>query len=1283
MAIYHLATHTMSRRDGHNALAAAAYRSGVCLVDERSGEVFDFIRKRGVVSSQIVVPEGMQAPERAALWNAAEAAEKRKDARICREWRVALPHELDDAQRHKLTRALAQHIADRHGVAVDSAIHAPDRFGDQRNAHAHILATTRVIEPDGRLGKKATIEVANKDRKKLGIPGTSQGDILEMRAETARLINQALELAGHEARVDHRSYAEQAVELTPTQHLGRGAVALERQGIVTERLEHHQEDRARQRADILARPEIILDKITVQQAVFSRRSIAEELNRYIDAPQEFQNLLARLEMSPELVTLDAGREGRGARYTTREMLAVENHMVATAQHMADSSGRGVREQIVTAAIAGVGTLSAEQETAVRYVTGPARLSVVIGDAGTGKSFSMKVAREAFEADGWRVRGAALAGKAAAELQEGSGIESRTLASLERAWAKGRDLLTAHDVLVIDEAGMIGTRQMDRILHAARKARARVVLLGDDKQLAAIDAGAALRAIVDRTGAAEITEIRRQKHEWMRAASQELARGDMDKAIRAYADRGSVQMLDTREDAAQATAAAYVRDIDLGQGQIILTQTNAEVLRLNALVRNLRQARGELQGEASFRTSAGVKTFAAGDRILFRQNDSALGVMNGTLGTVLAAEKGRLKVRLDGEAARTIVVDAQTYEDISHGYAVTVHKSQGISVDRSYVLATKGVDRALAYVMATRHKQAMQMFGAAEDFMDRRAGRLLAHGRAPFENRPKARESYFVTLENPRTGKQTTIWGVDLERAIGEANPALGDSIRLDHCGSQSVRLPDGGTANRHTWAVRNGPDLALDGLIQRFSRIRKKDNALDFAQRRGIDKPSPEIIMEQQTTPDLAAAPVQERRTRLLPDYVQPDRQDDALAGRHTRALEAIYGEDTELVESLSLAGQVDPRDLAGMSVGAAEDALARLNRAEQIRELADAIELDAEYGGGADDLDQIALAQLRATHAADRAGLEALWQIEQSSAARMLEKGRQSAQEIEGVDDVENWKAWHYQEYLAHGLGDIASLAQASGALRDHQAFAQALEQEAWTREGARTFGQKIRAVALGEAEGKDALALAGRKNWLGKEDSERLAAREGLIQIANELSDVHSRTERRVGAALDDLRRTYTPDDVESWSAQRYQEHLARGLGDIASLAKASGSLRDPQTFVQALEQEAWTREGARTFGQKIRAVALGEAEGKDALALAGRKNWLGKEDAERLAAREDLVEIANELSDVHSRTERRVGADLADLRAADARAEAERRAPEMEAAIAQDRARQVERGREGLGR
>jgi hypothetical protein len=147
--------------------------------------------------------------------------------------------------------------------------------------------------------------------------------------------------------------------------------------------------------------------------------------------------------------------------------------------------------------------------------------VVIGDAGTGKSFSMKVAREAWQAQGFNVRGAALAGKAADELQAGSGIESRTLASLEFAWKNGKDKLTSRDVLVIDEAGMIGSRQLGRVLKAAEQAGAKVVLLGDDKQLAAIEAGAAFRAVVQHVGAAEITEVRRQKHAWMREPASSL------------------------------------------------------------------------------------------------------------------------------------------------------------------------------------------------------------------------------------------------------------------------------------------------------------------------------------------------------------------------------------------------------------------------------------------------------------------------------------------------------------------------------------------------------------------------------------------------------------------------------------------------------------------------------------------------------------------------------------------------------------------------------------------
>ena len=154
------------------------------------------------------------------------------------------------------------------------------------------------------------------------------------------------------------------------------------------------------------------------------------------------------------------------------------------------------------------TLGEGQRDALEHITGSGDLALVVGYAGTGKSAMLGVAREAWEAQGYQVRGAALSGIATESLEAGSGIGSRTIASLEHGWAQGRDVLTARDVLVIDEAGMIGSRQMDRVLSAAELAGAKVVLVGDAEQLQAIEAGAAFRALTERHGAAEITEIRR-------------------------------------------------------------------------------------------------------------------------------------------------------------------------------------------------------------------------------------------------------------------------------------------------------------------------------------------------------------------------------------------------------------------------------------------------------------------------------------------------------------------------------------------------------------------------------------------------------------------------------------------------------------------------------------------------------------------------------------------------------------------------------------------------------
>lgn len=238
MAIYHLSTKPVSRGAGRSATAAAAYRSAERVHDLTTDQVFDYSRKHGVEHSEIVLPtlaakhDIHWARDRQALWNAAEAAEKRRDARVAREYEVALPHELSRGERVELVRAFAGEIANRYGVAVDFSVHRPDRAGDHRNFHAHILTTTRVVEPTG-LGAKASIEWSDTDRFKRGLEG-ARHEVKAVRAKWAELTNEHLLARGLEARIDHRSLEAQGIERTPTNHLGVAVWSLERRGIQTE-----------------------------------------------------------------------------------------------------------------------------------------------------------------------------------------------------------------------------------------------------------------------------------------------------------------------------------------------------------------------------------------------------------------------------------------------------------------------------------------------------------------------------------------------------------------------------------------------------------------------------------------------------------------------------------------------------------------------------------------------------------------------------------------------------------------------------------------------------------------------------------------------------------------------------------------------------------------------------------------------------------------------------------------------------------------------------------------
>lgn len=234
MAIFRLQITSIARGDGHSSVAAAAYRAGERLRDDRTNELHNHSRRKDVTHSEILLPgnvsgENMDwARNRASLWNTVENAEVRKNARVAREIQVTLPFELPPARRLEIARTFSQEVADHYSVAVDLAVHDPRPSGDPRNFHAHLLLTTREVSPAG-LGAKAGLDLSNRERAQLGLPNISQ-EFTAIRERWATLTNEALKQANIEARVDHRSLAEQGIDREPRPHIPFAALKMERAG---------------------------------------------------------------------------------------------------------------------------------------------------------------------------------------------------------------------------------------------------------------------------------------------------------------------------------------------------------------------------------------------------------------------------------------------------------------------------------------------------------------------------------------------------------------------------------------------------------------------------------------------------------------------------------------------------------------------------------------------------------------------------------------------------------------------------------------------------------------------------------------------------------------------------------------------------------------------------------------------------------------------------------------------------------------------------------------------
>ena len=874
VAIYHFSAKVISRANGSSAVASAAYRSASRLADERLGRSHDFTNKAGVVHSEIMAPEG--SPERwqdrEALWNEVEAGEKRKDAQLAREVEFSIPREMNQAQGVELARDfVSREFVDR-GMVADLNVHwdiAPD---GSPKPHAHVMLSMREASPEG-FGKK--VREWN---------GTEL--LTDWREAWANHVNERLAELDIEARIDHRTLEAQGIDLEPQNKIGPAGARRQDRGEDAERALDHREIARRNGERIIAEPATALDAITRQQSTFTDHDLARFVHRHTDDAEQFAQAMSAVKTSPELVAL--GVDGRGReRFSTREMLATEQRLERSAEQIA---GRGqhrvspAARELALASGEGRGlALAGSQRDAVDHITGREDLVLVVGYAGTGKSAMLGVAREAWEASGYQVRGAALSGIAAESLEAGSGIGSRTIASLEHGWAQGRDVLTARDVLVIDEAGMIGSRQMERVLSAADLAGAKVVLVGDAEQLQAIEAGAAFRALTERHGAAEITEIRRQREGWQREATRELATGRTGAALDRYEAAGMVKGHETREAARSALVDGWdaVRQARPDASQVMLAHTRADVAELNQLARGRMRDAGALDGEDRvLRTERGERAFAAGDRVMFLRNERSMGVKNGSLGTVERIEGSGLAVRLDGADRREVRFDLKDYAHIDHGYASTIHKSQGVTVDHGHLLASDGLDRHAAYVGMSRHRETLAVHYGADDFKDRdqltrTLGRerakdtTLDYGDAFAERRGLVRSQ----IEVPRTSPARARGRFDglklrsrpqVEREALEGVRAPAGARAADR---GSGRAPDLGQAvDRYAraWtdaARMQAEDLPL--LEHQKKALREAGQALEAA-RPGATRDFADALVYQPEMRRALSEPSSPRRTRQL-----------------------------------------------------------------------------------------------------------------------------------------------------------------------------------------------------------------------------------------------------------------------------------------------------------------------------------------------------------------------------------------------------------------------------------
>lgn len=729
MAIFHLHIKHIGRSDGRSAVSASAYRSASKMSEFASdGEIekkYNFQNKKGVVFSKIFAPEesSIWMKDREALWN---MIQNKFDTRInsvfAQEIDVALPLELTQGENESLLSNFIEEILVREGMVADVNIH----MDNPNNPHAHLMLSTREIISDGKgdytFGKK----VRYWDRRDF---------LIHLRQNWANYVNRHFELKGLDIRVSHLSNKERNISLKPTIKEGVGRIIND-----SERSKINAQIKEENKKRILENPEMIIDSISNTRSFFTRRDIEKEIARYFP---DNNILLMESLLRSNRVSYAGFRNLEGTiLYKDRLRSNLEKSFLSLLTEINESSNDTHNLSISYDEINEVGKneepieLSKPQKDAILSLVNSDNIALLEGIAGSGKTTIIRQVAKIYKQNNRKIIASAVSSSAANILGEATGgkgvnitklrydIQARPDFNLNLNLDKEyrslkQSLIDPNTILIIDEASMVDLAEMHFFVSLVRDAGAKLILIGDRNQLSSIRLQGAFAQMAKYFPPVRLNEVRRQNTAQHREAVLKMAQNDILGALNIYNDNQNIVFANNRDLSMQKLAHDFLKVFLSESNQQIqaLSYTKQDVAKLNKMIRDNLILSGYLGSNCrSFNIGAEEREFSIGDKIVFTKNNKNLGVNNNDRGTITGFIGNNLKIRLERQNSILsfkipidIIVDNKFYQDLDYAYATTIHKSQGATYDKTFIMFDKNINYNAFMVLATRHKENFRIY----------------------------------------------------------------------------------------------------------------------------------------------------------------------------------------------------------------------------------------------------------------------------------------------------------------------------------------------------------------------------------------------------------------------------------------------------------------------------------------------------------------------------------------------------------------------------------------------